>query len=1046
MQTILRFINALGRSRIDHTLEIKQWTGRRAIYEGPGEYRYIDDEVKQFEVGDLLIETGQTIFLEQTISIPEQFNLAQTGLLFHTGARGFYTMQEGLVTINGLPYHGVDRNRNFVPFYSLDITNRQLHLAIELYNPIAQVQDQLNYQNEHAEYHPEPLTLLQAEIQQVNQAVNSLYYCMKTYYETAVLLPESDLNRIKIVKALKEVISQFYAGTWTDFKNEVKTRQVEQALLAQLEEVKGASQGFIHMVGQSHIDLAWLWPGKESVRKCSRTFSTMSTLLDQNEGFTYAQSQPRAYQYVKEYYPELYKRVKQHIADGRWELVGGMYVEPDLNIPSGESFVRQLLYGMKFFEDEFGKRPTIEWLPDTFGYCATLPQILKRSGVDYFMTTKMNWNDTNVFPYDMFRWVGIDGTSIVSYVCHGINEYTHPKEMKVHWNSHKQRELLPEQMLLYGHGDGGGGVTQEMIEYVKRSEELPGLPKAQFSTAESFFNKVAPIQSSLPTWHGDMYLELHRGTYTTHAKNKKFNRQSEQLYRDTEIWGTISQDITGINLNDTDTRVQEGYKLLLYNQFHDIIPGSSIPEVYVESDRDYKHIIAIGEESKSTYLRTLVSTMHLEGEGIPVIVFNSLSWSRDALIEIPLISHYAVSPYSVDGVLLTSEVTTKGGVPILVVQVKNIPALGWTTIWLKEDVAEAQVEKTVLAAYNSTWETVFYRLVWNENGEIVSLLDKVNNREIVATDQLMNQFQLFHDRPLCWDAWDIDPNFEEQPAGTAKLEHVEVVEAGKLKDVIQFNWTISNSSITQQIVLYHDNPRIDFETYVNWQEEHKLLKVAFHTDINSTRATYEIPYGAVERMTHTNTSWEQAQFEVCGYRWADLSEYGYGVALLNDSKYGYDIKHGRLRLSLLRAPKWPDKTADMGEHTFTYSLLPHLGDWRQGEVVKHAVELNTAVSTIVANQHNGQVKSTHSWSLVNSKHVVVEAIKQAEAGDGIIIRLYETAGGKEQVVLNVPSHLTAAYETNLMEDVEQNLTISDLHTLALTFKPYEIKTIKLIVK
>nr|WP_313771742.1 alpha-mannosidase [Neobacillus niacini] len=1035
LERIQRFIQQLSNYQIVETIQIKDWRAQPGFYREPGKYEFDSEETFLINEGDWLIDLGTTMFLEKDVSIPLQWRNRPFGLTFLPGLKGGRTLHEALVSINGMPYHGIDRNRSYVPFPEYVRGKETINIKIELFNYAGQSLDELNYQNEPAEYDPPPLTLLKGSLELPNTAVQSLLATVKAYFESAKLLPEGDMGRYKIIEALTEVEHKILFKKFEALSKESWVTEVEEDLKKTLSTL-ASHQGQILMVGQSHIDLAWLWPVKEAVRKCSRTFSTMSTLLEENPNFTYAQSQPQAYEFVKKHYPDIYRRVKKHIAEGRWEVVGGMWVEPDLNMPSGESLVRQLLYGMKFYKEEFGVQPRIEWLPDTFGYCASLPQLLKGAGIDYFMTTKMNWNDTNPFPYDLFYWEGIDGTRILSYLNHGVNEYTHPKEVKDHWESFKQKNVFPKQMLLYGHGDGGGGVTQEMIDYIDRSSSLPGLPAVVNSTAHEFFDDIKEANPRLPSWVGDMYLELHRGTYTTHARNKKWNRQAEVLYRDAEIWGSFASNFA--KATGHPSSLEEGWKLLLLNQFHDIIPGSSVPEVYVDSESDYKEIFEYGEKVRQDALHALEAEINTEGNGVPIILFNSLSWMRSESVKIvggsELTGKCAVNK---DGVELPTDlILREDGQIELSVHVPDIPEMGYKTIWLKD--SGKQVVHTQQDMPHE-WDTEHYVVEWNEKGEISRLYDKGAKREVLQEGAAANQFQLFHDRPLLWDAWDIDPEFENQPAESVVLVE-QGIQRGTTKDVIRFKWQLSQSTIEQDMILYHHSKRIDFQTKVDWQEQHKLLKVAFPVDVVSSKATFEIPFGSVERATHANTSWERAQFEVCGHRFADLSEANYGVSLLNDCKYGYDVKQNVMRLSLLRAPKWPDKSADIGIQEFTYSLFPHEGDWRKAEVVNQGYELNHPVNVFVASAHQGRLPNSHSFIETESKQVILDTVKQSEDGTGLVLRMYESNGGRESVHLSLTRPVTSAHEANLLEEKQACISIKG-NNLSSSLKPYEVKTI-----
>jgi len=1133
MIRIQRFIEDLKQRQWLEVLELPEWQLQRARYIRPGEYEYElgyaheqdrafeqgheyadeqqSDDRQEDETGQVHQEAGQalqqslnplnstqgtTYFLSKRVQIPETWQGHTIGFVFEAGG-------EGLLKVNRVPYHGLDRNHTFVPL-PRERVGISPQLEIELYDPIPEPHDPLNRQ---AVIQP-PIQGIRAALVHVNQPLQSLMYSIMVLSESLQALPEKGLKRITLVRAVHQVMDEMYHDPvrWQDG---VWLRELEQriAQTVEREDPEQHRSGFMHLVGQSHIDVAWLWPVRETVRKSSRTFSTMCTLMDTYPDFVYSQSQPQLYAFVKEHYPELYERVKARIAEGRWELVGGMWVEPDLNIPSGESLVRQILYGQQFYQSEFGKRSNIEWLPDTFGYCASLPQILRLADIPYFMTTKLNWNDTNVFPYDLFDWVGIDGTSVLSYLNHGVNEHTRPKDVHEHWQSYKQKDVHAEQMLLYGHGDGGGGVTNEMVEFAERSHLMAGQPISQFSTAAAFFEGIAASQPILPKWHGDLYLELHRGTYTTHARNKRSNRKAEVLYREAEIWSQWDHD-HGRMLERKEV-LDEGWKLIMLNQFHDIIPGTSIPEVYVTSAEEYKKVFALGNEVLQDTLGVITDNITTdEVLGVPYVIFNSLGWERSEVICIAGDTDWdGLAAYDRYGNRLISEVEREEqeNRVRLHVHVPSIPAFGYITIWLREaeeemlraEVGEAELEAEakeeveryskeeiavtveqgadsalgatgegditvgkrttnavleVCSAIQKTakfeqipacWETEFYLLEFNDLGEITRWYDKTVEREWLKPGDRANEWQFFHDKPTYWDAWDIDPRFEAQRAGAVQLISREVIQRGSVQDVLRFRWKLNDSEISQDVILSHHQRRVDFKTRVDWNESHKLLKVAFPVDLVASKATYEIPFGALERATHNNTSWERAQFEVCGHRWADLSEGNSGFSLLNDCKYGYDIKDCMIRLSLLRAPKWPDIQADQGKHEFTYSVLPHAGDWRQANVVQCAMELNHPVQVVASTPHAGVKPSEHSWVQFHSEHIILDTIKVSEDGTGTVLRFYESTGGRETVKVQWNEPNVSASIINLLED-ELAPLVCQGGAFKLTFKPYEIKSVKLV--
>ncbi|MCE3198854.1 alpha-mannosidase [Paenibacillus sonchi] len=1073
MERIRRFIRELSERQWleQHTLE--GWDIQAGVYTVPGQY----DGMRPYtEGGDFTLfpsVQGTTYFFRRTLAVPAEWAGQRAGLIFESGG-------EGLLRVNGESRQGLDRNHTFATLEPSP-DGRPLELEIELFDPIPEPVDPLNQQ---AVIQP-PVRAIRTMLVLVNEAVQSLMYSAVIVRDAAVLLPEADMRRTRMLEALYRVIDGFLNVDETAVREGSAVTALEKKLRTDIAGIGGNAEGTIHMVGQSHIDIAWLWPARETVRKTSRTFSTVNALMEEYPEYQFAQSQPQLFQYLKDNDPELYGKVKERIREGRWELVGGMWVEPDLNIPSGESLMRQMLYGQRFYLEEFGKTSDIEWLPDTFGYCASLPQILRHGGVRYFMTTKLGWNDTNVFPYDLFHWVGIDGTSMLSYLNHGVNENTLPKDVHDHWQSFREKNIHNEQMLLYGHGDGGGGVTREMLEYIRRAELMVGQPASTFSNAAGFFSGIGERQPQLPEWRGDLYLELHRGTYTTHGRNKRNNRKAEILYREAELWQTLAGSSMAPELQRSIAgQLHKGWKLVLLNQFHDIIPGSAITEAYETSEKEYREVFALGESSLLPGLEALAAQVAAAGEGIPYVLFNSLSWERDAVVPIHLPGGRIWAAYDEAGSPLhldlaaslsaadeaaeqgeeqateqfieqsteqsTERATEQGaeqateratGQITAYIHVPSIPGFGYKTVWLRQvDVAVtgSMPERMEL---NDSWETPHYRLAFNERGEITSLFDKSAGREIVQPGGRANRFHFFHDRPTLWDAWDIDSRYEAQPAGEAELVEKYVLHSGKVRDVLRFRWKLGQSEITQDLILYAHDRRIDFKTHVDWNEVHKLLKVGFPVDVVADKATYEIPFGALERPTHRNTSWEQAQYEVCGHRFADVSEHGYGVSLLNDCKYGYDIQGSTIRLSLLRAPKWPDKVADQGTHDFTYALYPHTGDWRSAHTLRKAAELNHEVPAIAADgKTTGQLPPTGAFIGFDGQHVVLDTVKPSEDGRGTVLRLYESSGGRETVKLAWNQPFSEIYISNALE-AELEPVLHHEGEFALHFAPFEIKTI-----
>ncbi len=1063
MQRLTRFIRELSQRQWLRQEELKSWDITRTVYGLPGEYTDAQPYPEGRELNPFPSKNGYTYFFRTKLALPEDWNADTAGLIFDSGG-------EGLLRVNGRSYQGIDDNHTYVTL-DLQAIGREPELEIEIFDIIPEPYDPLN---EQATIKP-PIKSIRSLIVLPNEPVRSLMYTVTVVRDSAVLLAESDYRRSKLIEALHAAMDAFTNLSDEDVLGGSAVSAIEERLRTRTKEIGGNNaEGQEIMVGQSHIDIAWLWPVRETVRKASRTFSSVDTLMREYPGYLYTQSQPILFEFVKNNDPELYERIKERIKEGRWELVGGMWVEPDLNIPSGESLMRQMLYGQRFYKEEFGLTSKIEWLPDTFGYCASLPQILKHGGVDYFMTTKLNWNDTNPFPYDLFHWVGIDGTPVLSYLNHGVNEHTRPKDIDEHWQSYRQKDKHSGQMLLYGHGDGGGGVTREMLEYIDRADLMVGQPGSRYGTAAEFFDGISRANPELPAWRGDLYLELHRGTYTTHAYNKRANRKAEILYREAELWNVLAAGTAGDGADEVTEHagygqalesLHKGWKLILLNQFHDIIPGSAITETYATSDKEYAEVFAEGQQALNIGSEALAGRIDTRGEGTPYVVFNSQGWNRFATVRIENAAGRAA--YDAEGKRLAADYDEASGE--LFVFLPHLPALGYKTIWLRDEEGEAGAANSALpvsadegpeeipggttlmptqsaetAEFPDVWETPHYTVRFNELGEIVSLVDKDADREVIQPGQAANVFQFFHDRPTEWDAWDVDPRFEQQPAGKAKLLDKKIIASGGVRDVLRFRWQLNRSTIEQDVIFYKYDRRIDFKTHVSWHEAHKLLKVAFPVDVLTEKATYEIPFGSLERATHRNTSWERAQFEVCGHRFADVSERGYGVSLMNDCKYGYDIQGSVMRLSLLRAPQWPDVQADIGEHDFTYSLYPHAGDWRSANTVQAAAALNQEIPVVRTTVHEGDLSPSMPALLYTGEHVILDTVKPAEDGTGVIVRLYESAGGRESVMLNWRQGFDRAVLSGALEEDGEEIELIEGVAVALDFKPYEIKTVKFL--
>ncbi|MFU2018354.1 alpha-mannosidase [Peribacillus butanolivorans] len=997
-----------------------------------GTYPPIEKGESTLQLRDQWTGRDRYLWLHADVQLPTEWANRKVVGLFDFGRTGGGNNSgfESLLFLNGNPYQGVDSNHQEVFFPPTEIGNT-VQLDFRLWSGLeggGEPKEQI-------------YTLEMAQLAWLDEAVDDLYYTSLAAWQTIKELGDDRPEKHAIIKALNQA---FMKINWSKPGNEAFFSSCEIAsveLNKSLNEIEKHHPVTIHCVGHTHIDVAWLWRLKHTREKAARSFSTVLRLMEQYPEYYFLQTQPQLYEYIKEDYPEIYENIKKRVKEGRWETEGAMWLEADCNIPSGESLVRQILYGKEFFKREFEVDCKYLWLPDVFGYCWALPQILKKSGIDTFMTTKISWNQYNRMPNDTFKWCGIDGTEILTHFVttpepwnsedswfYTYNGLITAKTVNGTWNSYRNKDVNQDLLLSYGYGDGGGGVNREMIELRRRFENMPGLPKVKTTKAGEYFQKLHEnIENSneyVHTWDGELYLEYHRGTYTSQAYTKRMNRKLELSYRESE-WLSVWNSLMSSWAKYPKQQLDEGWKIILRNQFHDIIPGSSIKEVYEDAKVEYKQAEDIQLEIDQNNFNEFIEPKHGT-----YTVFNATSWQDQQSVFIPYDqTNDVVGGWtSGSGEILNSQRTENGWL----VELEETKQFGAVEIQFKQD---PMVEnKTPFLIKGMLLETPFYQVEWNDSLQLTRIFDKEARREVLAQQEKGNIIQVFEDKPLAHDAWDIDLYYQEKMEEIRDVVSSEVVENGPLRIVIRTKWKYQSSLVEQDMIFYAQNRRIDFKTKVDWHEQRKLMKVAFPVDIRSTEATYDIQFGNVKRPTHWNTSWDMARFETVGHQWADLSETGYGVSLLNDCKYGYDIKDQTIRLSLLKAAIYPDPTADQGEHEFTYSLLPHQGDWRVGQTVKQAWFLNNRLKVV-----KGGFSPEESWFMnLNNDHVKVDAIKKKEGDDAVIIRLHEYEGRRGNVLIEFPRNVKKWYETNLMEQVDSK---KQTEQIDLEIKPYEIKTI-----
>jgi alpha-mannosidase len=738
----------------------------------------------------------------------------------------------------------------------------------------------------------------------------------------------------------------------------------------------------ITAVGHAHIDTAWEWPVREAKRKVARSWSTQLALMDGNADYVFAASQPAHYAWMKKSYPDIYRRVKEKVAAGQWEPVGAMWVEADCNLPSGESLVRQLLQGKRFFMDEFGYETKILWLPDVFGYPGNLPQLMSEAGCAFFLTQKLSWNDTNKPEHHTFLWEGIDGTRIFTHFppADTYNGTFTAGDVERSIRNFKDGQSSHRSLYLFGWGDGGGGPQPEMIESAHRLG-------VEIGRAGDFFEAASAEANGLAVSVGELYFELHRGTYTSQSRTKRLNRLAQQALREAEMWSVASGGAYPTN------ELGALWRTLLLNQFHDILPGSSIDWVYEEAERDLAHVMeraaGIGESAMSAIV----------GEGERLVAFNSTSHPRTEVV-------------SLDGEYTRIEA----------------PPCGWSAVIPRSSEPEVSVT-------DFSMENELLRVEWDDRAVLTSIWDKEQRREVLSGPG--NLLQLHDDNPTRWDAWDLDPAYRDSFVELTAVE--ELQRRGGLRGLLSFGRRFGGSWLFQTMSLDAGSRVLRFETFVEWQERHKILRVAFPVTVSAREATYEIQFGHIKRPTHEDTSQAKAMFEVCAQRWADLGGDDYGVALLNDCKHGYDIHGSVMRLSLLRGPTHPDPTADLGGHQFTYALMPHPGDFRDAGVIEAAEDLGSPLLPAY-----GGLAAASSRTLIelDTRQVVVEAIKRAEDSDATIVRLYEAWGRRCKARLRTTLPASRAFLCDLLERNREEVAVRG-GMLELELSPFKILTVKL---
>ena len=883
---------------------------------------------------------------------------------------------------------------------------------------------------------------------------------------------------------LAAALQQFDRHSLQDLDFERNLTQLRSRLLPLAQDIK---QRRFNLLGHAHLDMAWLWTTDETYEVAERTFKSVLSLQQDFPNLTFGHTTPALYQWIEDNRPELFTAIKQAVEANKWEILGGMWIEPETNLVSGESLIRQSIYGQQYYQDSFGQMASVAWLPDSFGFTWQLPQIMQQCGIEYFVTGKLHWNDTTEFPHGCFWWESPDGTRMLTLMSPpnvtGVMD-TNPIAMVDYAVDWEVQTGLQEIFWLPGVGDHGGGPTRDMLEVAAKWDSSPFFPQIEFATASDYLKRVNLSQrrkganeesdlkrsisddeeekSGIPIWRDELYLELHRGCYTVHADQKRSNRRCERLLYEAELWSSFATLLCkqGFDLQplfsiikiisrkadfsaaNCQQLIELAWKKVLFNQFHDILPGTSIPEVFVEANRDWSTAIAIGESLLDHALNTIAANIQLpnapQPNAIPVVVFNSLNWKRSQVVTIKNDFSNCNVAYKIynDREIEVSSCYQQGSKVSFLA--RDVPGIGYRLFWLCPEAAVNR-DRDIAVDRNYELSNQYLKVVVNANtGNLDSIYDLINDKEILAKQG--NELQAFEDKGQYWDAWNIDPDYEQKRLGDTELEAIEWLDTGVSKGIRVIK-TFGRSRFIQDYMLEPDSPILKIVNQVNWQETHVMIKAAFPLNLNSDFVTYEIPCGAIERSTKPATAADKAKWEVPALNWADLTDTteDYGVSLLNDCKYGYDARSNCLRLTLLRAATWPDPKSDRGMHYFTYAIYPHQHSWREANTVQKGYELNTPLQAVICdrleqNSQSTQLPPTSELLNLSADNLILMALQQGDRG--LVMRSYEATGRETR--LQIQSNLDLKLRDRV--DCLGRQQLEDDFSLV---QPYKIISLKL---
>ena len=976
------------------------------------------------------------------IVIPEDFQGKPAELLFTTGKEGEWDAAnpQFLAFVDGNLVQGLDVNHRTLRLSESAEAGRRYAVFLSAFTGVRN-------------YH----LLFDVCLRTVDEKVNGLYYDLLIPWQTACLLDKTDTAYIRYMEQLNQVVNLLDLRKPGSASFESSVQAAQEYLKSLYYTKPGRAEAVISCIGHTHIDVAWLWTLSVTRDKAVRSFSTVLELMRRYPEYKFMSSQPQLYMFLKEQAPAVYEEVRQRISEGRWEAEGGMFLEADCNLTSGEALVRQFVYGKRFFREEFGKDSHILWLPDVFGYSAALPQIMKKCGIRYFMTTKISWNDTNRIPFDTFRWKGIDGTKILTHFVSTqdyrsgsrlhktsneftgqfattYNGYINPSQMKGAWQRFQQKELQDEILCSFGYGDGGGGPTEEMLETQRRlSFALPGCPATKIDTAGNFFRRLEKNleDKEVPVWAGELYLEFHRGTYTSMARNKRYNRKAELALTDLETGSLMADRLAGVPYDQNF--MEEQWRTVLLNQFHDILPGSAIEEVYTESKQQYEALFEAVEEKMKTAGQAIASSAGTD------LIFNPNGQKMDGYVALPretaVRNRYPDAQKLYDGQYL--------------IRAEQVPSKGF--ISAEKSISRSDNGHVKAFISEGEFENPLIRIQFNKKGQIVSWYDKRAKREILQPGTAGNVLMTYEDKPFIYDNWNIEEYSRQKSWPVEDLREAEVLEEGPCRYGLRFLYRYLDSDIEEKLFFYAGSSRMDMDIRVDWKETDILLKVLFPVEINTTEAVFDIQYGNVKRPTTTNTSWDQARFEVCHQKWMDISEGNYGVSFLNDCKYGVSIRENVAGLTILKAGTYPNPAADKEVHQMKYSVIPHTGTWKESRIVQEAYLFNDPLVFVPCPERSekgdagsscGLQEFPHSYSSASctASNVMIEVVKKADRCAGTVIRLYEFENTRTEAYLLLPEKCRKIWLTDMLED-KQCLLAENTDVVHLHFRPYEIVTL-----